>query len=262
MIITRFSIQHFVAVLVLCLGVLVAGISEYNNLPRENFPDVKIPVVTVTTVMTGANPTDMEISITIPLETALEGIEGLKNLKSTSFEGMSQISLEFDPSIATEIALSRVRDAVDAGKADLPADVDEPIVKEFSLAGDIPVLILSLVGSEKITLSQLFELGEKIEDDLERIPGVLDIKVRGGRDRVILIEVDPDRMRYYNITIGQIQQILMSTNRNVSAGASEGTTNRIVMMIRNCFSQVKSFFPVFGILFKNMGEPLRKEWKN
>jgi multidrug efflux pump len=229
LIITRFSIQHYVAVLVLCLGVLVAGISEYNSLPRENFPDVKIPVVTVTTDMTGANPTDMEISITIPLETALEGIEGLKNLKSTSFEGMSQISLEFDPSIATEIALARVRDAVDAGKADLPADVDEPIVKEFSLAGDIPVLILSLVGSEKITLSQLFELGEKIEDDLERIPGVLDIKVSGGRERVILIEVDPDRMRYFNITIGQIQQILKSTNRNVSAGASEGTTNRIVM---------------------------------
>ncbi len=229
MIITRFSIQHYVAVLVLCLGVLVSGISQYNNLPRENFPDVKIPVVIVTTVMTGANPTDMEISITTPLETSLEGIEGLKNLKSTSYEGMSQISLEFDPSIATEVALSRVRDAVDTGKADLPADVDEPIVKEFSLAGDVPVLILSLVGSEKISLSQLFELGEKIEDDLERIPGVLEIEVRGGRDRVILIEVDPDRMRYYNITIGKVQQILMSTNRNVSAGASEGTTNRIVM---------------------------------
>ena len=229
MTITRFSIQHYVAVLVLCLGVLVAGVSEYNGLPRENFPDVKIPVVTVTTIMTGANPTDMEISITIPLETALEGIEGLKNLRSTSFEGMSQISLEFDPSIVTEVALSRVRDAVDAGKADLPADVDEPVVKEFSLAGDMPVLILSLVGTEKISLSQLFELGEKIEDDLERIPGVLEIEVRGGRDRVILIEVDPDRMRYYNITIGQVQQILMSTNRNVSAGASEGATNRIVM---------------------------------
>lgn len=229
MTITRFSIQHYMAVLVMCLGVIIAGSSEYNSLPRENFPDVRIPVITVLSVLRGANPTDVEISITIPLESALEGIEGLKKLNSTSSEGTSLIVLEFDPSIDTEMALSRVRDAVDTGKANIPTDVDEPIVKEFSLAGDVPVLVLSLVGSEKVSLSQLFELGEKIEDDLERIPGVLDVKIRGGRDRVILIEVDPDRMRYYEITIGQIQQILMSTNRNVSAGVSEGTTNRIVM---------------------------------
>ncbi len=229
MIITKFSIQHFMAVLLLCIGILIAGGSRYQTMPRENFPDVKIPVVIVTTIMNGANPTDVEISITIPLETELEGIEGLKELRSTSYEGVSSISLEFDPSILTEVALSRVRDAVDKGKASLPASADEPIVKEFSLSGDVPVMVLSLVGSEKVSLSQLFELGETIEDRLERIPGVLDIELHGGRDRIILIEVDPERMQYYAINLGQIQQILLSTNRNVSAGASEGTTNRIVM---------------------------------
>ena len=227
--ITKFSVQHYMAVLVMCVGILYAGSSLYTGMPRESFPDIKIPVVTVTTMMVGANPTDVEISITIPLETALEGIEGLKYLRSTSSEGVSVITVEFDPNVPTETALSRVRDAVDAGKADIPSEVDEPIVKEFSLAGDMPVVILSLVGNENISLSQLHELGENIEDVLERLPGVLDVKIRGGRDPVILIEIDPERMRYYDITIGQIQQILMGTNRNVSAGASEGTTNRIVM---------------------------------
>ncbi len=227
--ITNFSIKHFMAVLVMCVGIIFTGSSLYKGMPRENFPDIRIPVVIVTTMMTGANPTDVEISITIPLETELEGIEGLKDLSSTSFEGMSSVVLEFDPSVETEAALSRVRDAVDKGKANIPPDVDEPIIKEFSLSGDVPVVVLSLVGSKNIALSQLYELGEKVEKVLERIPGVLNVKLHGGRTRVILVEVDPERMHYYNLTMMQIQQVLSGTNRNVSAGASEGTTNRIVM---------------------------------
>lgn len=229
MILTKFSIQHYMAVVVMCVGIFLAGSSRYVDMPRENFPDVRIPVVSVTTTMTGANPIDVEISVTIPLETELESIEGLKDLSSTSYEGISSIVLEFDPSLETEVALSRVRDAVDKGKVNIPPDADEPVIKEFSISGDTPVVVLNLAGSENISLSQLYELGEKVEEVLERIPGVLDVELHGGRTRVILVEVDPDRMHYYNLTLMQIQQILSGTNRNVSAGASEGTTNRIVM---------------------------------
>jgi len=228
-IITSFSIKHFMAVLVMCIGILLSGSFLYNGMPRENFPDIKIPVIMVTTQMTGANPTDVEISITTPLETELESIEGLKELRSNSAEGMSLISLEFDPDLEIDTALSRVRDAIDKSKGNLPPDIDEPVIKEFSLSGEVPVVVLSLVGSEKISLSQLYELGEKIEDILERIPGVLDVKLRGGRDRMLLIEVDPERLHFYNLTMGQIQAVLTGTNRNVSAGVSEGRTSRIVM---------------------------------
>lgn len=229
MILTKFSIQHYMAVVVMCVGIFLAGSSRYVDMPRENFPDVRIPVVSVTTTMTGANPIDVEISVTIPLETELESIEGLKDLSSTSYEGISSIVLEFDPSLETEVALSRVRDAVDKGKVNIPPDADEPVIKEFSISGDTPVVVLNLAGSENISLSQLYELGEKVEEVLKRIPGVLNVELHGGRTRVILVEVDPDRMHYYNLTLMQIQQILSGTNRNVSAGASEGTTNRIVM---------------------------------
>jgi multidrug efflux pump subunit AcrB len=229
MIITRFSIKHFMAVLVMCLGVVLVGSFFYMGMPRENFPDVKVPVVTVTTFMTGANPTDVEISITVPLETALEGIEGLEELSSVSSEGMSLVSLEFDPKIETEVALSRIRDAVDKAKADLPPDIDEPIVKEFSLSGNIPVVVLNLIGTEGVALSQLHELAENIKDIMERIPGVLDVKLRGGREQVILVEVDPERLRFYKLPLAQVQMVLMSSNRNVSAGVAEGATTRIVM---------------------------------
>jgi len=230
------------AVLVMCLGVVLVGSFFYMGMPRENFPDVKVPVITVTTFMTGANPTDVEISITVPLETALEGIEGLEELSSVSSEGMSLVTLEFDPKIETEVALSRIRDAVDKAKADLPPDVDEPIVKEFSFSGNIPVVILSLVGSKRVALSQLYEMAENIKEILERIPGVLDVKLRGGREQVILVEVDPERLRFYKLTLAQVQMTLMSSNRNVSAGVAEGATTRIVMRAPGEFETPEDIF--------------------
>ena len=242
MIITKVSIQHYMAVLVMCAGIIILGSMSYMGMSREQFPDVKVPVITVVTVLTGANPTDVEKSITIPLETTLEGIEGLENLDSTSSEGLSLISIEFDPKIEIETALSRVRDAVDEARSDLPADVIEPAVKEFSLSGNIPVVVLSLVGSEQVALSQLYELAENMKDDLERVPGVLDIKLRGGRDRVILVEVDPERLRFYKLNLAQVQAILWSTNRNVSAGAAESSTTRIVMRAPGEFQSPDDIF--------------------
>ena len=242
MIITRFSIKHFMAVLVMCLGVVLVGSVSYRGMSREQFPDIKVPVITVTTIMTGANPTDVEISITIPLETALEGIEGLEELRSASSEGISLITLEFDPTVETEVALSRIRDAVDRAKSDLPPDVDEPIVKVFSLSGDVPVIVLNLVGSERIALSQLYELAENIKDVLERITGVLDVRLSGGRERVILVEVDPERLRFYKLTLAQVQAVLMASNRNVSAGAAEGATTRIVMRAPGEFQSPDDIF--------------------
>ncbi|MCP4109511.1 MAG: efflux RND transporter permease subunit [Desulfobacteraceae bacterium] len=253
--ITKFSIEHFMAVLLMCVGIMIAGLMIYIAMPRENFPDVRIPVVIVTTTMTGANPTDVEISVTIPLETDLEGIEGLKDLKSTSSEGMSVITLEFDPNVETETALSRVRDAVDIAKADIPADADEPIIKEYSLSGDVPVVVLSLVGSQNVALSQLYELAEKIEDVLERIPGVLDVELRGGREREILVEVDPERMHYYKINMAQIQQTFAGTNQNISAGASEGSTNRIVMRAPGEFQSPDEIFNMVVVTAEN-GTPV------
>ncbi len=217
------------AVLVMCAGIIILGIVSYLSMPRENFPDVKVPVITITTQFTGADPTDVEISVTVPLETELEGMEGLEELRSVSLEGMSLITIEFDPDIEIETALSRVRDSVDKARADLPSDIEDPIVKEFSFSGDIPVLVLNLVGSERVALSQLYDLAENLQEVLERLPGVLDVKLRGGREREILVEVDPERLRFYNLTLAQVQAVLLSSNRNVSAGVSEGATTRIVM---------------------------------
>ncbi len=85
-----------------------------------------------------------------------------------------------------QTALNRVRDAVDQGKGDLPPEAEEPIVKEFSFSS-VPVVIYHLVGSEAISISELQELAEKLEDKLRMIPGVLDVDIFGGRERAVII---------------------------------------------------------------------------
>ena len=114
MLLTRFSVRHFMAVLVMCVGIVILGSSAYLAMPRENFPDVKVPVVTVTTVLEGANPTDVETSVTIPLETELDGVEGLEELRSTSSEGLSLIRVEFDRAVDTDLRPSDLRVAAQA----------------------------------------------------------------------------------------------------------------------------------------------------
>lgn len=239
--ITAFSIKHYVAVLVLCVALIIIGTDSYRSLPRENFPDVKVPFVFVTTTLTDANPTDVEQSVTIPLETKLDGIEGMKEMRSTSADSISIISIEFYPEVETQVALQRVRDAVDIGKADLPSEADEPVVKEFSFTS-IPVLIYQLVGGGKISRSELYELGKKIRDRLKSIRGVLDVDVFGGRDRQIRIEINPERLHFYHLSIAQVQAILRGSNRNVSAGIGDFPDRRIIVRMPGEFRNPADIF--------------------
>jgi multidrug efflux pump len=227
---TEFSIRHNIAVLVMCLGVLAVGSWCYFALPRESFPDVEFPLIIVRTFLDGATPTDVEESVTVPLETELDGLEGLKEMRSASADSMSMISLEFDPGVNIETALNRVRDAVDQAKPDLPADADEPVVKEFTLTS-VPILIYHIVGGAMVSISELDDLAETLEDDIKSVAGVLDVDVFGGRNREVVIEVNPDRLHFYELSLSQVRQVLEGTNRNVSAGVAESKAMRLVMRL-------------------------------
>ena len=228
--ITEYAIKHHAAIIFLSLCFFLAGAYSYLAMPRESFPDVEIPFILVTTTLDGATPIDVEDSVTIPLETKLDGIEGLKEMRSVSSDGMSLISLEFVPGVQIDLALNRARDAVAQAKSDISPDAEDPVVKEFAVSS-LPVLIYHLVAGPTVSRSELFELAEKLEDDLKEIPGVLDVDIFGGRKREIAIEVDPERLHFFNLSLAQVQAILRGTNRNVSAGTADSVTNRILMRV-------------------------------
>ncbi len=252
--ITEFAVRHEVAVMVLCVGILTLGAMAYLSLPRESFPDVKFPYIVVSTFLDGANPTDVETSVTIPLESQLDGIEGLKEMRSTSSDSLSMIGLEFHPDIDIQAALSRVRDAVDQAKPDLAAEAEEPSVKEFSITS-VPVLIYHIQGRGNVSTSELKDLADLLDERFRSLPGVLDVDVFGGREREIVIEVDPGRLHFFNLPLDVVQAILRGANRNVSAGAVDSETKRIVMRIPGEFKTAAEIFSLV-IGFAGSGVPI------
>jgi multidrug efflux pump subunit AcrB len=186
-------------------------------LPREAAPDITIPYVFVSTVYPGVAPEDIEKSITIPIEKKLKGLEAVKKITSSSTEGISSIVIEFVAGTNIENVLSKTKDKVDLAKPDLPPDLeDEPEVTETNFA-ELPILVLSLSGPSG--LKRLKEIADRLEEEIESIPGVLEATVTGGLEREIRVEPDPAKLAYYGLSILSLQHVISAENRNISGGS-------------------------------------------
>ncbi|KKK84114.1 hypothetical protein LCGC14_2786610, partial [marine sediment metagenome] len=203
---------------VLMILIAVIGVISYATLPREANPDIPIPKVLVTTAYEGVSPQDIESSVTMKIETELSGLKGVKEITSTSDEGMSTIVIEFLPDIRVEDALQDVRAKVDLAKVELPAGAEEPKIREINIA-DFPVLIVSITGS--ISPVRLKFIADELEDAVEAIPGVLNADVLGGLEREIRLEIDPDRVAAYGLSAAELLDRIRSANVNISAGGLE-----------------------------------------
>jgi len=217
MTISSIAVRKRTAVLVLAAVVLVFGIASYMMLPREAAPDITIPYVFISTPYPGVAPEDIEKSVTIPIEKKLKGLEAVKKITSSSTEGMSSIVIEFVAGTDIDNVLSKTKDKVDLAKPDLPADLeDEPEVTETNFA-ELPILVLSLSGPTG--LERLKEIADRLEEEIESIPGVLEATVTGGLEREIRVEPDPARLAYYGLSILSLQHVISAENRNISGGS-------------------------------------------
>jgi multidrug efflux pump len=216
------AIRNRTTVGMLILLIVVAGVYSYVTLPREAAPDIPVPFIIVTTIYEGVAPEDIETSITIEIEKELAGLKGVKEIRSASREGLSQITIEFLPDIDTEDALQYVRDKVDLAKAELPQEAEEPVITEISFS-DMPIVVATISGD--ISPVRLKQIADNLEEIIESVPGVLQCDVQGALEREIRLEVDQDKLAVYNLTIGEIIGLIPAENVNVSAGGleTEGT---------------------------------------
>jgi len=211
------AVKNRISVVVLAIIILVIGIYSYVQLPRESSPDITIPHVFVSTDYRGVSAADIETSITIKIEKKLKGLDRVKKIKSVSSEGQSQIDIEFIPGTDIDEVLTKVKDKVDEAKQDLPTDLEnDPSVYEVNFS-EIPIVVYSLSGN--CGPRCLKKIADDLKDDIEAIPGVLEVVVTGGRDREIRVEVDADKLAYYRIPITALQQVVASENQNTSGGA-------------------------------------------
>jgi len=247
MLLSNAALKNRTTVLVLIVFIALAGTVSYITLPREAAPDVKIPFILVHTVQEGVSPEDVESTITKEIEQELAGLKGLKEFTSTSAEGASVITIEFHPDVEIEDALQRVKDKVDIAKKELPDGAEEPVVSEINIA-EMPIMMISVSGP--LSPVRLKAIAERLEDEIESVPGVLGVDVHGALEREIRIEMDPDRVAAYGLTLRELLALIPSENVNVSAGGleTEGTkfnvrvpaeirkpeeVNRLLLAVRN-----------------------------
>ncbi len=226
MIVSDFAVNRSTTIFILLTLIIIAGLFTFNGffglfgsgLPREAMPEVEMSIVTVVTVYPGVSPGDMETLVTIPIERQLTGIPDVKQTTSTSVEGVSAITIEFEPYVNIESALQKVRDKVDMAGSDLPEEAQDSSIKEVNVS-ESPVMLISLTG--EIGLFALTELAKEFEDKVEAIPGVLEVDLVGDIEREIQIVVDPGRVAEYGITMSSLVNLLQLENVNTPGGAMD-----------------------------------------
>jgi len=252
MIISDTAVKKSTAVFVLALMLIIIGVYCYIVLPRESDPDITIPNVFVSTEYRGVSAADIETAITIEIEKKLKGLDGLKKIQSVSSEGLSSINVEFVTGTDIDKAVQDVKDKVDEAKGSLPTDLeDDPSVFEVNFS-EMPIVIYSLSGT--CGLPYLKDLADDLQDDIEGVTGVLEAEVTGGLEREIRVEVFPEKLAYYGLSIGSFQTAVKSENTNTSGGNIRLGKGRFQLRVPGEFKTPEEIYGL--ILTTHNGEPV------
>lgn len=208
--------HHFTILLtvVLALGGLFAALA----IPKESSPEVQIPLGVVTTVLPGASSEDVERLVTDKIEDRVLGIEHVSKVTSTSGDGISAVSVEFDASADIEKSIQLLKDEVDKVKGELPEDAEDPVVSDVNFA-DQPIMIASISGD--FSPEELTALGKNVQDELERLPGINEVRLSGVRERQVQVIVRQEKLRQYGLTLSDVTRALASAGAGSPAGSIE-----------------------------------------
>lgn len=213
---TTFSLKNRNTIYLVIFLLATFGIISYNTMPMEMFPEVNMPNIFVKTVYPGNPPLDIENLITRPLEKEIHTINGIKEMKSVSTQDYSDIFIEFNTGVDIKEALTDVKDAVDNAKSELPNDLDmDPIVMDIDV-NEFPIININLSGD--YSLNELKDYAEYLEEEIEDIPEISKVEIKGLDDREIQINVDPHKLETYEIGFQDIEDAVNFENINISGG--------------------------------------------
>ncbi len=226
--IASLSINRPVLASVLSIIIVIFGIVGFSMLGLREYPSVDPPVVTVTTTYVGANADVIETQITEPLEESINGISGIKTLNSTSSDGRSSITVEFDLGIDMEAATNDVRDRVSRAVKNLTPDVDIPVVVKSDADSD-PILMLAIQSNTR-NLLDLTEIATNVfKERLQTIPGMSEIRIFGEKKYAMKIMLDPLKLAGYNLTPADIRNALTRENVELPSGRIEGYATELTI---------------------------------
>ena len=251
---TSWSIKNKTSIYLLIVFVSLMGIYQFLTLPKEQFPDIVIPTIYVQAIYVGNSPKDIENLVTRPIEKQLKGITGakVKKITSTSVQDYAAIVVEFETDVKTEVALQKVKDAVDKAKKDLPTDLtQQPNVQEISFS-EQPIMFVNLSGDYDVV--RLKKYADDLKDKLEELSQITRVDIVGAPEREFQINVDNFKMQSANVTFDDIAGAVARENNDISGGLLQVGNMKRTLQVKG---QFKNVFDIQKIIIRNTsGSPI------
>lgn len=214
---TNVSIRRPVFIIMTVLALIVLGFTARKKMQVELNPKVDIPYISVVTVYPGAGPQEIETLVSKPIEEAVSSISNLKNVTTTSQDGISVTAMEFELGTSLDAAAADVRDKLSAIRGSLPKDIIEPTVSKLNISSQ-PIITMALKGN--MSPRDLRTLADKtVKDYIGKAKGIAAVSVSGGQVREVSVAVDKDRLQAYGLSINQVAQAMQAENLNLPSGA-------------------------------------------
>ncbi|CUA81633.1 MULTISPECIES: efflux RND transporter permease subunit [Gulbenkiania] len=251
---TRISIHNPYFATVLMLALVVLGFFSWARLPVEEFPDIRFPVAVISTQYTGASPTVVESEVSRPIEEAVNTINGIKHIRSYSFEGSSVVIVEFELSVDPNVAVQDVRDRVGSVQGSFRREISTPTVSQFN-PNDQPLLSITLSSPSVDERTLTTWVDNVLKKRLQTVGGVGEAQVIGGLQREIRIQMDPLRMEGLGLSVSEVADVVRNANRDYPAGTVESTQNELAVRVAGKLRTPEDFANL--IVAEREGVPIR-----
>ena len=236
----KFAINRPITTLMGVLTFIVFGLMSYKTMPVNLFPNVDFPVVTIQTVYNGADASTVETKVTDKIEEVVSGIDGIDKLFSTSYEGFSVVTIQFELFKDLDVATNDVRDKI--GTLIMPDGVEKSTVKKLGASGVVINLFVASKDANEINLMRMAD--EKLKPKLQRIKGVGEVNIIGYQDREIRIFIDPTKLNKYKLTISELQAKIQANNISQGAGkliSENKTRDKLKIFFISYFCWIKGY---------------------
>ncbi|MFN6112152.1 MAG: efflux RND transporter permease subunit, partial [Bacteroidota bacterium] len=248
--ITAWAVENRTTIYVLMVIISVLGILTYIRLPKEQFPDIVVPTILVSTINAGTSPTDIENLITRPIEKQMKSVADVKKVTSNSIQDASIVVVEFTTDIDPVVAKQRVNDAVDRARTELPTQLTkEPQVAEIDFS-EFPIMNINISGT--VGLEALKQYADELKDKLEALPEIRRTDVIGALEREIRVDVDPYRLQALGLSFDDVSRAIGSENVNISGGELLNAGVRRNLQVSGEFASVEQINSVVVRSFRGV----------
>ncbi len=249
MFISNYAISRPIVTVTAMVALVVFGLFALQNLQTDEFPDIQAPIIAVSIAYPGASPETVEREVIEPIEEAIFAISGVDTAKSTSSatDGLAQLLIQFDFEKNIQEASQDIRDAISSRRADLPLEMEEPILTRFDPATE-PIVSLTL-ASDRLPATALTRLADPgLARELRSIPGVAQVTVVGGVERELTVELSPDALRARGLSVPQVVAALQAQNLAAPVGRLEGRGEERSIRLKGRLEKPEDFaaLPIFA----------------